>query len=166
MRHTTEGNMSERLKLISGNESLVIEPSDGRQTIAQARDVFSYIDSNFGRWGCDVPGQSTEETPVSVYEMAQDATFSELFGDFGVEADCLSLTQSQIKQFAKHHAHWLKTGGNGTFFLFKPGNEFFVAAVFLFSDRRIGVRARRFSLDRIFRSKKQHRLVVPQFTPI
>jgi hypothetical protein len=159
--------MNERLKLISGNESLVIEPNDGRQTIAQARDVFSYIDSNFKRWGCDVPSQSTKKiTPVSVYEMAQDATFSELFGDCGVEADHLFLTQAQIKQFVKRYTHWLKTGGNGTFFLFKSGDEFFVAAVFLFSDGRIGVRARRFSLDRVFRSRKHHRLVVPQFTRI
>jgi hypothetical protein len=98
--------------------------------------------------------------------MAQDGMFSELFGDFGVQAGHLSLTQPQIKQFVKQYTYWLKTGGNGTFFLFKSANEFFVAAVFLFSDGRIGVRARRFSLDRVFRSKKHHRMVVPQFTPI
>ena len=45
---------------------------------------------------------------------------------------------------------WLKKGGNGTFFLFKAGNEFFVAAVYLFSDGRLGARVRRFTLDRVF----------------
>jgi hypothetical protein len=41
----------------------------------------------------------------------------------------------------KHHGDWLKKGGNGTFFLFKVGDEFFVAAAYFFSDRRLGKRA-------------------------
>jgi hypothetical protein len=151
-----------RLKAISGNSPLVIESSNGRETVAQATDIFSYIDSNFKHWGCDAPGPPTGRMPVSVYELAQDGAFAELFGDFGVEPVCLSLTQAQIKQFVKHHPRWLKPGGNGTFFLFKSCTEFFVAAVFLFSDERIGVRLRRFSLERIFRAIKRHRLVVPQ----
>ncbi len=157
--------MNERLKLISGNVSLMIEPSDGRKTLSQATDVFSYIDSNFKHWGCNTPGSPTRETTVQVYEMAQDGTFTELFGDFGMEPGRLTFTQAQIIQFVKRHPHWLKSGGNGTFFLFKPSNEFLVAAVFLFSDCRIGVRARRFSLERVFRAKKRHRLVVPQPAP-
>jgi hypothetical protein len=62
----------------------------------------------------------------------------------------------------KQYPDWLKKGGNGTFFLFKVGSEFFVVAVYLFSDDRLGVRVRRLSLDRIFLAKKRHRLVVPQ----
>ncbi len=139
----------------------MIEPSDGMETLAQATDVFNYIDSNFKDWSCDVPGPPTGQMPVSVYELAQAGTFAELFGDFGVEAGCLALTQAQIRQFVKRHPHWLKSGGNGTFFRFDVGNEFFVAAVFLFSDGRIGMRARRFSLDRVFRAGKRHRLVTP-----
>jgi hypothetical protein len=42
-----------------------------------------------------------------------------------VEADQLSLTQAQIKQFVRRYPDWLKKGGNGTFFLFKVGSEFF-----------------------------------------
>lgn len=156
--------MNEHLKFISGNESLVIEPRGGKETITQAFGVFGYIDSNFKQWGCDVPGPPTRETPVRVYEMARDGVFAELFGDFGMEAHCLALTQAQIAQFVKRHPHWLKTNGNGTFFLFKAGHEFFIAVVYLFSDGRIGVRARRFSLERIFRAGKKHRLVVPQLT--
>ena len=53
----------------------------------------------------------------------------------------------------------MKKGGYGTFFLFKAGNEFFVAAAYFFSDGR-GVRARSLSLERVFRARKRHRLVV------
>ena len=74
--------------------------------------------------------------------------------------DRLILTQSQIKQFVKRYPDWLKKDGNGTFFLFKVGNEFFVAAVYFFSDGRLGVRVRRLTLERVFRRQKGHRLMV------
>jgi hypothetical protein len=58
---------------------------------------------------------------------------------------------------------WLKKGGNGTFFLFNGGNEFFVAAVYFFSDGRLGVRVRRLTLERFFREQNRHRLVIKRF---
>jgi hypothetical protein len=154
--------MNERLRLISGREQLILTPTDGDDTLARATDVFSYIDSNFQNWACDVEGQGTEETPVQVYEMVENSTFQNMVDGLEVEADRLCLAQAQIKQFVKRYPDWLKKGGNGTFFLFKAGNEFVVAAVYFFSDGRLGVRARRFSLDRILLAKKRHRLVVPQ----
>jgi hypothetical protein len=154
--------MNKCLRLISGREQLILGQTDGNDTLARATDVFSYIDSNFKNWACDVERQATEQAPVQVYEMVENVTLHEMFGGFGVEADRLSLTQAQIKQFVKRYPDWLKKGGNGTFFLFKVGSEFFVAAVYFFSDGRLGVRVRRFSLDRIFLAKKRHRLVVPQ----
>ena len=150
--------MSDRLTLISGKDSLVLDPTDGLETLAGATDVFRYIDSNFEHWSCDVAGPPTREAPVQVYEMVRDSTFREMFG-FGVPLDRLALTQAQIKQFVKHYPDWLKEGGNGTFFLFKVGNEFFVAAVYLFSDGRLGARVRHLSLERLFRATK---LIVPQ----
>jgi len=78
----------------------------------------------------------------------------------GVGLDSLALTQAQIKQFAKRRGDWLKKGGNGTFFLFKTGNKFFVAAVYFFSDGRLGVRVRDLTLERVFRAQKRHRVVV------
>ena len=72
----------------------------------------------------------------------------------------LALTQAQIKQFVKRYVDWLKKGGNGTFFLFKIGDAFFVAAAYFFSDGRLGVRVRGLTLERVFRAQKRHRLVV------
>ena len=152
--------MNERLKLISGKEQLVLGPIDGQETLAGATKAFRYIDSNFELWNCDVPGQPTKETPVQVYEMVSDSTFQEMFGGFGVGLDRLALTQAQVKLFVLRYPGWLKRGGNGTFFLFNAGEEFFVAATYLFSDGRLGVRVRRLTLDRVFRAKKHHRLVL------
>src|SRR6516225_10439495 len=115
------------------------------------------------RWRCSVPGPPTTETRVRIYEMVKDCTFQDMFGGFGVGLDSLALTQAQIKQFAKRRGDWLKKGGNGTFFLFKTGNEFFVAAVYFFSDGRLGVRVRDLTLERVFRAQKRHRVVVKSF---
>ena len=152
--------MNERLKHISGKEQLVLGPTDGQETLAGATEAFRYIDSNFGHWNCDVSGPPTTETLVQVYEMVRDCTFQEMFGSFGVAVDRLALTQAQIKQFAERYPNWLKKGGSGSFFLFRIGNEFFVAAVYFFSDGRLGVRLRRLILERVFRAQKRHRLVV------
>jgi len=106
-----------------------------------------------------VAAPPTKETAVQVYEMVRNSSFQELFGGFGVPLDSLALTQAQIKQFAKLYPNRLKKGGNGTFFLFKVGNEFFVAAAYFFSDGRLGVRVRGLTLERVFRAQKRHRLV-------
>jgi hypothetical protein len=152
--------MNDPLRLISGNEQLVLDPADGQETLARATDVFRYIDSNFEHWSCDVAGSPTKGALVQVYEMVRDGTFQEMFGRRGVPLDRLALTQMQIRQFVKRYPDWLKKGGNGTFFLFKVGNEFFVAAVYLFSDSRLGARVRRLTLERVFRATKRHRLVL------
>ena len=151
--------MNDRLLLISKGEDLFLDQTDGQETLAGATDVFRYIDSNFKNWGCDVPGRPTKETPVRVYELATDSSFKEMFGGFELALASLSLTQAQIKQFVMRYPQWLKKGGNGTFFLTQIGSEFFIAAVYMFSDDRFGVRVRRFTLPRVFRAEKRHRLV-------
>ena len=153
--------MNDRLRLLSGNEPLVLGPTDGQETLAQATEVFRYIDRNFERWNCcNTAGLPTNETVVQVYEMVRDSTLQEMFGSFARPIDFLALTQAQIKQFARLYPNWLKRGGNGTFFLFKVGSEFFVSAVYFFWDGRIGMRLRGLALERVFRAQKRHRLVV------
>jgi hypothetical protein len=152
--------MNDRLRLLSRNEPLVLRPTDGQETLAQATEVFRYLDRNFEYWNCNTAGLPTKETVVQVYEMVRDRTLQEMFGSFGIPIEFLTLTQAQIKQFARLYPDWLKRGGNGTFFLFKVGSEFFVSAVYFFWDGRIGVRVRSLTLERVFRAEKRHRLVV------
>jgi len=107
--------MNDRLNLISGDEPLMLDPTDGQETLAQATDVFRYIDRNFEDWKCNRIGRATKETQVQVYEMVWDATFQEMFSDFAAVIGHLTLTQAQIKQFVRRYPDWLKKGGNGTF---------------------------------------------------
>ena len=45
------------LNLISGNESLILGAVDGTETLADAKDVFAFIDPDFKNWGADEPGR-------------------------------------------------------------------------------------------------------------
>jgi hypothetical protein len=86
--------MNERLKPISGQEPLVLDPTDGKETLGQSSDVFRYIDHNFERWHCTIVEPPTKATAVQVYEMIRNSTFQELFGGFGATLDSLTLTQA------------------------------------------------------------------------
>ena len=151
------------LWLISGGVSLTVDAVDGTEILADAKDVFSGgIDSDFINWEADEPDRSTVETPVDVYEMTQDATFSQMFGDLSSDVRRLCLTQHQIKNFVKKHRSWLRTEGYATFFLFESKGHFFVAVVRFDSRGRLGVRVFRFGGSSVWRAGNRHRLVVPR----
>ena len=134
------------LRLISGNESIIIRATSGEKTIASATDIFFWgIDPDFTNWGLDVLGQATLDTPVQVYEMTEDGNFKTIFGSLGRDLNKLCLTQEQIIAFVQDYKNWLRTEGDATFFLFKVGNEFFVARVHLSTGDKPHVNVRRFS---------------------
>lgn len=122
-------------RLLSKNESIIIEKCDGTETLAQAEKVFkSGIDPDFKNWKLDTASKATEETAVQVHEIFKDSTFTQMFGSLVADLDKLCLTQHQIKSFCKNHPDWLRKDGYGIFFLFKVGGNFFVARVDVDSD--------------------------------
>ena len=154
-------NVVGRLRLISGGKSVKLATTDGKETLAKAKDVFVYIDPDFKHYGCDVKSEAAPETEVTVYEMVKDGTFAQLFGGFGENLDRLCLTQAQIKAFARDQRNWLRSDGYATFFLFKVGSEFFVADVYVYADG-LYVYVHRLSDDLVWDAESRHRIVVPQ----
>jgi len=150
------------LWLISGGVSLTVDAVDGTEILADAKDVFpGGIDSNFINWGADEPGRSTAETPVDVYEMTKDSTYSKMFGSLSDDVQKICFTQAQIKNFAKRNYEWFRTDGYGTFFLFESNGYFFVADVRFGSSGRLGVSVSRFERSLVW-DAGSHRLVVPR----
>lgn len=150
------------LKLISGGENLTIDAVDGTEILADAKDVFASIDSDFKNWGTDEPGQSTDEMPVDVHEMENDATFSQMFGELNADVKKLCFTQHQIKNFVKKHRKWLRADGYATFFLFESKGNFFVADVHFDSDVKLDVYVLRLGHSRVWDAENRHRVVVPR----
>ena len=157
-------NIAGIVKLISGAETLELEPTDGKETIAKAKDTFpGWIDGDFKNYGTDVKGKPTEKANVQVHEMIKDGTFAQIFGGLSDNLDALCLTQAQIIQFVKKHRKWLRADGFATFFLFKVGDEFFVALVSV-DGGGLGVGADRFSRGGVWSASGRRRVVVPQLT--
>ena len=150
------------LKLISGDGGIVIDAVDGSETLADANDVFGYIDSDFKNYGTDEPGIPTNKTPVRVHEIVKDATFVQIFGSLSGDLNKLCLTQAQIKYFCMKHRTWLCTYGYGTLFLFKSKNTFFVAGVGVNSGDTLEVNVDRLEDSHVWHAENRRRVVVPQ----
>ncbi|MFH1744659.1 MAG: hypothetical protein ABH881_00645 [bacterium] len=154
---------TEFLRLISTGKMLYIGPTDGSQTIAKAKNVFtSGVDPCFVSWGLDKAGKATEQIAVQIYEMAKDSTFVDIFGSLSQEIKRLCLTQSQIIRFAQDHRKWLRNDGSATFFLFEANGEFFVAYVDVYSDGELYVYVYRFEYSDVWNAEYRPRVVVPQ----
>jgi len=154
-------NMVGRLKLISGAKKITLAATNGTEVLGEASDVFNYIDGDFKNWKCNVKSAATGPTPVQIYEQVKDGTFAQIFGAFGENLDRLCLPQSQIKGFVRNHSSDLRMD-DWTFFLFKVGQDFFVAYVHAYSDGNRWVFVFRFDRDSVWRAGDRHRFVIPQ----
>ncbi|MFO0718687.1 MAG: hypothetical protein U0522_01510 [Candidatus Paceibacterota bacterium] len=153
------------LKLISDAEILPLDATDGKETISQVRDLFTgWIDPYFKSWGCDVASKPAGAANVAVHEMIKDGTFAQIFNGMSDDLDALCLSQAQIINFVKKHRKWLRTDGHSTFFLFKVGDEFFVADVRVYDDGQLDVDVCRFSDGFVWGAEYRRRVVVPQLT--
>lgn len=153
------------LKLISEGKQVKIAATSGTEILACADDVFSYIDTSFKDWGCDKPEHPTEEMNVEVFEQIKDAVYENIFGSFNRDLDSLTLTTAQIKSFVINNTQdYIRQAEEWTTFrfLFKVGNEFFIADTRIHADGKRDVRVRRFSYDGICYAEHHHRIVVPQ----
>ena len=157
-----EAKTTSFLRLISGDKALVIDAVDGTEILADANDVFKYIDGDFKNWGADEKGPATKETPVNVHEMVKDGTFAEMFSSLNPDVEKLFFTHHQIKNFVQKKSDWLRTDGYATFFTFKSKGERFVAYVDFGSDDRLRVYVYRFVHDDRWSAGSRHRIVVPQ----
>jgi hypothetical protein len=146
-------------RIATGN----LKATDGKRTIVEAKGMFSGgFDSDYVGWGTDVPGQPKEEMPFEVLELIKNGKFAEIFEAFGQSLDRLCWEQDQILDFVENHPDKLHPKGWATFFLFKVGDEFFVAYVYRFDDGQLLAYVYRLSYDYVWDAGYRYRFVVPQ----
>ncbi|MEA3449898.1 MAG: hypothetical protein U9Q85_02875 [Patescibacteria group bacterium] len=155
------------LRLIS-DESLAVKATDKKRIIAEANDVFKWVDPDFKNWGADEVGSETDKIPTYMYEMEKNGKFQELFGSIG-DIKKICFTQEQIISFVeKRNRFW--TDRYAIFFLFRSKNtnfentplgEFFVACVSMVSVG-LYVYVRQLQDSYVWDSGRRHRVVVPQ----
>lgn len=148
-------------RLIS-DEPLIVDAVGGLKVIADAKDVFAYIDSDFRNWHVDEPGAATTEAKAVVYEMIRNGNFAELFGSINRDPRKLCFTQEQIIFFCVKYRDWLRTDGYATFFLFESRKHVFVARVRVYSVGSLLVGVDRFEYSGVWNAEHRHRVVVPR----
>ncbi len=153
-------NIVGRLKRLFANQTVELQETDGKETLAEARDVFKAGIYDVAKRGAC---KATAKTILAVYEMIKDGTYAQIFGGFGENLKRLCWTESQIVAFCRDHRDLLRKDGYGTFFLFEEeSGGFFVAVVFVDDGGRLGVRVDEFSRGNVWDAGYRHRLVVPQ----
>jgi len=150
------------LKCISENKQIVIDQCDGNETIGYAVGLFSYISSNFEDWGADEKGQSTEKTPVKVYEIKNDVFYSQIFSEPNTDVAKSCLTQHQICSFVDRHRNWLRPDGYSTFFLFMSKGNCFITGMSFGANYKLEVFLCQFKNANTLDVQRYDRIVVPR----
>lgn len=153
------------LRLISSGQDLTVGPCDGTRTIANSSNVFTWgITGHFESWGTNVAGKPTGPTKASVCELVQDAMIRQMFNSLGIPLNQLCWEQHQIIDFTLRYRSSLKKKGHANFFLFKVGDEFFVAYVRLNMVEQPSAGVGRFSDDFLWRARYRPRVFLPQLS--
>lgn len=135
-----EENSAMRLSPIFGLQNLILDATDGTETFIKSRRLFDkYFDDDFISMGLDVPSHPTDIAKVSVYEMIEGGTFRQILESLSFDLDILCLTQGQILVFLKNHWSHLRTHDERNVFLFKRGEDFFIAFVDMEDDGSMGI---------------------------
>ena len=153
-------NVVGRLKRLFSDRIIELAATDGRETLAEASDVFMIgIYKATKRGVC----KTTPKTVLVVYEIVKSGTFRQIFGGFGENLKRLCWTENQIVTFCRDHYGLLRKDGRGTFFLFEEENGgFFVAIVRMDDDGTLDVFVRSLEIVDVWRAEFQHRVIAPQ----
>ena len=165
------------LRLISGDQNLILKALDGSRLIYQAKKTFkSFIDSDFINWGLNKSGIATLEIPVKVDEIIGDGTFMNIFSSLPGTWNQKWLSQNQIIEFCETLPHWLRQERNATMFLCKidenkpinenkPQDNLVVVYVSVSSDG-LDVYVHRLEYDYVWGGGYRPRVVSPQLIPL
>ncbi|MBI3888266.1 hypothetical protein HY311_00525 [Candidatus Nomurabacteria bacterium] len=155
-------NVVGRLKRLFADRTIELAETDGKETLAEANDVF-----NAGIYGAAKRGvcKATKKTVLAVYYMIKDGTYAQVFGGFGENLKRLCWQESQIVAFCRdpRNREYLRAEGYGTFFLFEGENGgFFVAGVSVCGDGRLDLGVDPLEFSNVWGARCAHRVVVPQ----
>jgi hypothetical protein len=151
-------------KRIFKTAMFILDAVDDDQTTERARKVFKGgLDPAFLE-GLDIPPlpQSIKSTKVSVNEMIENGNYTNIYCGLSLNLDSLCLPRAQIIQFCEKYKNNLRGDRYGTFFLYKQGEEFFVAYVHVNDGRSLRVVVDRFLDSIVWRADDRHSVVVPQ----
>lgn len=161
---STEPAKNSHLTELYREEEIFVDECGGTKEsgLHYAGDLFTgYLSSNLKDWNLINAQPKTEKAEVKVFEMHKDGDYKAIFGSFNKDLDTLCMTQAQIKNFCEKNKDKLRKNGYATFFLFKEGDQFFVAGVHFYGGGQLCLIVDKFSDGNVWGAVGQHRVVVP-----
>ena len=150
------------LKLVSYGERIVIEPTDGKDIITQAVELFGMgIEMDLNNIDTEFEGEPARETVVQIFEMTKNGTLNQVLRSFEENLDNISLTQSQIISFVKNNEKWFRTGSCTMAFLFFVGESYCVVRV-TWIDGEFYATIVNLANKSVWRSSNRVRFVIPE----
>ncbi len=147
------------LRLISAGQTVTARATSGQRTFAGSASLFTgRLDPDFVRYGTNVPGLPTSETPTDVFELVQDGTYKDILGVN--PADRLFYEQDQAVTFVEDHQDWIPKDG-ALMVPFRANGERFVACAYQ-GDGEFRADLNRFSCDGTWFAECHHRFAIPQ----
>lgn len=156
------------LKLITKAMDLTISATDERKICNTGMDVFAYIYDKFTDHSHSYEPTKTKPMVVDVYNLIEEATYTEIYSYFYRDLNSLCLTQSQIISFTETHKTLPSDYARQIHFLYRADNQFFVAFIDRIDENK--------GMPRIFQrplgdtltwmGKSQDQFVIPRFTTV
>ncbi|MFA6353469.1 MAG: hypothetical protein WCW93_00865 [Candidatus Paceibacterota bacterium] len=120
------------VKRVWGDRRCELAATDGKETLAEARDVFMIIDSSIKPRVSQI--KATPVTPFTIYRKCKDGTHAQVFSSFGVDMKKLLWEEeSQIIAFSRDYREIMiqEDVNSGFFFPLKDDGGFSVVSVFV-----------------------------------
>lgn len=122
------------LKPICEDLKLFIETCDGSKGLADATDLFTWINPNVRSTATWIP---TQKTRVEVYEILKKVQFMQILNSLKRGREGLFFTPHQIKKFVANNLGWLKDSKCDVFFFFEMNDEVVGAHPFFGKDYHV-----------------------------
>lgn len=148
------------LKINPRYKLLILDPIKKKKILRNSNRVFSYIDRSLGDYEIKNAKSSDKEREVCVCELKKEGNLIEIFSSQNKSLEDLTLSQSQIINFARKFNHCLARDGNRTYFLIEDHGRYYVIYIMINPDGSLGVGAIPLNDANIIR-KSSDRFVIP-----
>ena len=117
-------NAQKFIQPIPGQDKLTIEPTSGREKLAD--DITFKTDQNYKNYNLDQTSPATPATSAEMFILKEDASFDDVFPTDAAK-EKVAFTTSQVKNAILKYIVALKN--STAFFLVKNGSKFYVLQV-------------------------------------